>query len=307
MKSLKIIVLVFIVSMSSCRRLEEFNQPPELISLEQGFKTCAAIGYCVSIANSAFNNEPLPGNVTFEKSSKDGYTSSGLVHISVTSTTPLPFNSNIGDIYIAGLWDGANGGVISIIFANVDIFTSTYKFYGLYTVPVIKDPDTQKITSIFAEQDILIGQGSDTLLNLSMSKPRFNAELARANSSVPIDPFVAIKQNVWFLKINQNSTLSNVYDDSYEINGGGQILEAASNSGGILYHAMIETKFSSACSTNPTSGLAFIQNVKASGSSVDLGNITMNFHDTCDGKANVKIATGKYVSSNGKNILLGWN
>ncbi|HTJ52452.1 MAG TPA: hypothetical protein VL443_23495 [Cyclobacteriaceae bacterium] len=302
----KLITLSFIVLMSSCKVIEDYKQSPELTPLEQGFKTCATIGYCASIASTAFNNETLPDNVTFAPSTKDGYTSSGLVHITVNSTTPLPFNSNIGDIYIAGLWDGTNGGVITIVFANIDIFTSTYKFYGLYTVPIIQDPDTKKLTTIFAQQDILIGQGSDTLLNLSLSKPKFDAELARANSAVPIDPFVAVKQNVWFVKVDQNNTLSNVYDDRYEINGGGQILEASSNSGGVLYHAMIETKFSSDCALNPTSGVAFIQNLKAATSSIDLGNITLNFHSTCDGKANVAVATGKYVASNGKNITLNW-
>ncbi|HEY8934748.1 MAG TPA: hypothetical protein VIM65_05985 [Cyclobacteriaceae bacterium] len=303
-----ILVLVCILSVSSCKIVDAYKQSPELTPLEQGFKTCATIGYCASIASSAFNNQPLPSNVevTFDSSPKTGYTSSGVVHITVNSTTPLPFNSNIGDIYIAGLWDGTNGGVITIVFANIDIFTSTYKFYGLYTVPIVQDPDTKKLTTIFAQQDILIGQGSDTLLNLSLSKPKFDSELARANSAVPIDPFVAVKQNVWFVKVDQNNTLSNVYDDRYEINGGGQILEASSNSGGILYHAMIETKFSSDCALNPTSGLAFIQNVKAATSSIDLGNITLNFHSACDGKANVTIATGKYVASNGKDVTLNW-
>jgi len=277
----KLIILSFLVLLSSCKVIEDYKQSPELTPLEQGFKTCATIGYCASIASSAFNNETLPDNVTFTSNPKDGYSSSGL-------------------------WDGTNGGVITIVFANIDIFTSTYKFYGLYTVPIIQDPDTKKLTTIFAQQDILIGQGSDTLLNLSLSKPKFDAELARANSAVPIDPFVAVKQNVWFVKVDQNNTLSNVYDDRYEINGGGQILEASSNSGGVLYHAMIETKFSSDCALNPTSGVAFIQNLKAATSSIDLGNITLNFHSTCDGKANVAVATGKYVASNGKNITLNW-
>jgi hypothetical protein len=57
---------------------------------------------------------------------------------------------------------------------------------------------------------------------------------------------------------------------------------------------------------NPTSGVAFIQNLQA-GSTIDLGNITLDFHSTCDGKASVLVATGKYLGSNGKDILLGWN
>lgn len=275
--------------------------------MEQGFKTSAAIGYCASIASSAFTGQTLPDNVSFSQSTKEGYSSSGVLHVSVTSSTPVPFNHNTGDIYIAGLW-GTNGGVISIVFADIDIFTSQYKFYGLYTVPVIKDQATGNLTTIFAQQDIVIGQGSDTLLDLSLSKPKFDAELNRVNQPRPADVFTAITQNVWFIDIDQNNTLSNVYDDTYEINGGGQIVQANSNSGGVLYHAMIQTRFSyTQCSLNPFSGVAFIQNLQASGSSIDLGNITMEFHGACDGRAQVDVATGKYVSANGSNLSLNWN
>jgi|GEM_PF-1790421 len=308
MRNLNIIVLLLTLLVpTSCKKLSELTQGPELTPLEQGFKTSAAIGYCASIANSAFTGQPLPDNVTFSKSTKDGYSSAGLLHVAVTNSTPVPFNHNTGDIYIAGLWN-TNGGVISIIFADIDIFTSQSKFYGLYTVPVIKDQLTGKLTTIFAKQDIIIGEGSDTLLDLSLSKPKFDAELNRANQPYPTDAFTAITQNVWFIDIDQKNTLSDAYDDAYEINGGGQIVEANSNSGGVLYHALIQTKFSySQCSQNPSSGVAFIQNLQASGSSVDLGNITLEFHNACDGKAHVDLATGKYVTANGSALTLNWN
>jgi len=297
---------ILIFSNNSCNKIDEFNQSPELSPLEQGFKISTSIGYCASLAKSAFTGETLPENVTFEKHSNDGYSSSGILHVRVTESTPLPFNDRPGDIFIAGLWDGNNGGVISIIFADVDLFSSQFKFYGIYTVPIAQKSG-DKITTIFAEQDVIIGQGSDTLLNLSLSKPKFNTELQRLNTPRPSDAFAAIKQNVWFIDIHQNETPSFIYDDRYTINGGGQIVEAKSNSGGILYHAMIDTQFSySQCQLNPSDGLALMQNLKASGSSIDLGNVTLDFHATCDGRADVRVATGKYVSSNGKSIRLNW-
>src|SRR4051812_42423635 len=118
----KAIVLLFsLVCVFSCRKFSELTQRPEITPLDQGFKTCAAIGYCASIASSAFTGQPLPDNVSFSQSSKAGYSSSGVLHVRVTSSTPVPFNHNTGDIYIAGLW-GTNGGVISIVFADIDIF-----------------------------------------------------------------------------------------------------------------------------------------------------------------------------------------
>jgi hypothetical protein len=299
------LTFIFIASLAiSCNKLDQLDESPELQPLAQGFQATAAIGYCASVAVSAFTGETLPSNVTFEPKTEDGYTNAGVIRINVTASNPLPFNSHIGDIFIAGLWDG-NSGVISIIFADIDILSSNFEFYGLHTVPIFKDASGD-IRTLFAQQDIVIGQGSDTLLSLSMSKPKFDLEQQRLNSSYPGDVFAAVSQKVWFMDIERNN-LDNVYDDFYTVNGGGQVLEARSSSGGILYHAMIDTEFSFAdCEVNPTDGTAFIQNIKA-GSTIDLGNITFNFHGDCDGQADVIVATGKYVGSNGKSINLNFN
>jgi hypothetical protein len=304
--SVSILASLIFASIFSCKKIDEFNQAPEIQPLRQGFQASAAIGYCASLASTAFHGGSLPANVSFEtKTPAEGYTGAGILHIQVSQEYPLPFNSGIGDIYIAGLWNN-DSGVISIILADVNLIEGEAKFYGLYTVPVMKK-ETGKIVAVFAEQDIIIGQGSDTLMNLSLSQPKFATELERLNEPQPTDTFIAIKQNVWFINIDQSGTPSDLYDDAFEINGGGQIAQASSSSGGLLYHAMIETQFTySNCSINPTHGTAFIQNLKASGSSIDLGNITLDFHSDCDGKAKVVVATGKYVTSNGKNISLGF-
>ena len=306
--TLRILLITALTAFWGCRKVSELTQKAELSPLEEGFKASSAIGYCASLADIAFSGGALPPNVSLNLSSEPGYTSSGVIHVHVDESTPLPFSHSLGDIYIAGLWDGANGGVISIVFGDFDLISSKFKFYGIHTVPVTKKAGTGTINTIFAQQDIIIGQGSDTLLSLSMSKPKFDTELTRLNDSPALDAFVAVKQNVWFVSVDRNNTPADWYDDVLTINGGGQVVEAASNSGGILYHAMIGTEFSYAsCSQNPLDGTAFIQNVKAAGSSVDLGNITLNFHNTCDGKAQVVVATGKYLTSNGKNISLDWN
>ena len=306
--ALRIVLMTALMVLWGCHKVSELTQRAELEPLEQGFKTSSAIGYCASLADIAFSGEALPPNVSLSLSSKPGYTSAGVIHVHVDESTPLPFSHSLGDIYIAGLWDGANGGVISIVFGDFDIISSKFKFYGIHTVPVTKKAGTGTINTIFAAQDIIIGQGSDTLLSLSMSKPKFDTELTRLNGNHATDVFAAIKQNVWFISIDRNGTPGNWYDDVLTINGGGQVVEATSVSGGILYHAMIETKFSYAsCAQNPLDGTAFIQNIKAAGSSVDLGNITVNFHNACDGKAQILLATGKYLTSTGKNIELDWN
>ena len=304
-KKISLTIVLLSALAIGCNKLDQLDEDPELQPLTYGFQASAAIGYCASLAVSAFKGEALPSNVTFTPSSKDGYDGAGIIHVDVTSSNPVPFNGHTGDITIAGLWNG-NGGVISIIFADIDILSSNFQFYGLYTVPVHLNPTGDVITTLFAEQDIIIGQGSDTLMNLSMSNPKFDLEQERLNNPHPTDFFTAIAQKVWYMEIDRNN-LSTVYDDGYTLTGGGQILEARSTSGGILYHALIDTEFNyQHCSTNPTDGTAFIQNIKVGGPT-DLGNITFEFRDECDGKAKVIVATGKYVGSNGRSINLNWD
>ena len=308
MKTLGFFVLGLIcISLNSCSKLNEFNQKPELAPLEHGFKTSATIGYCASLVQSAFNGNTLPANVEFDAQSKAGFTGAGILHVTVDEANPLPFNSHVGKVHIASLWNG-NSGVISILFADIDLLASDVKFYGLYTAPVFKDIITGDLKIVFVEQDVLIGEGQDTLINLSLSKPKFDAILGDpVYDNLSLDPFVAVKQNVWHITVKQNGTPSDFQDDLFRVTGGGQIVEASSQSGGLLYHAMIEVDFSySNCQLNPTSGIAFIQNLKA-GSSIDLGNITLDFHSACDGQAKVIVATGKYLSSNAREITLGWD
>lgn len=300
------ILLLIVCFTFSCSKIDEFLQEPELTPLEDGFKASAAIAYCVSLASRAYTGKSLPSHVTYDEDARAGYTGSGLIYVDVSSGNPLPFNkSTSGDVIISGLWDGENGGVISILFADVNILKSEFKFYGLITIPVYVRPENGEIVAIFAEQDIVIGEGDETLLNLSLSKPEFNLELERLKTDAPSDVFVAVTQNVWHITIEPGND-ADLSDDKYEVTGGGQIVTAESNSGGVLYHAMINTQFSPDCTKNPTSGNAFIQNLQA-GSIIDLGTILVDFHDDCDGNAVVTLATGKYATSTGSEVKLNWN
>lgn len=301
-----LIFYIAIVILISCKKVNEVNQDPEIEPLKQGFKVSAAVGYCASLANTLFRGEDLPDNVLFQSISNDEYSGSGIMYVTINNTYPLPFNSNIGQIVIACLWDVSDySGVITVIFTDIDILKAKYEFRGIHTIPVMEMEDGNILT-LFAEQDIFIGEGSDTLLNLNLTNPQFNLEMDRLETEQPSDAFGAVKQNVWFITINQNNTMSDIYDDEFTINGGGQIVEFTSVSSGILYHAMIGAKFiHNTCEINPIAGVGFIQNLKA-GTKLDLGHIFLNFHDKCDGKAYVEFATGKYLTSNHRNVNLNF-
>jgi hypothetical protein len=295
----KLPFILIILQFCSCNKYKEYNQVPELESLQQGLKTSAAIAYCSSVVIAAAEGQELPGNVLYDNNT-------GLIYIKIDNEYPLPFNSAIGDIVIAFTWSG-RAGLMSVLFANIDLLGGNIKLYGLHLVPVIRQSQTDEVCAVFTKQDIIIGNGSDTLLDMSnITDIVFNSKINQLNSEKPENAFVAVKQNVWFINIDQQGTYSDVYDDSITINGGGQIAEARGSSGGILYHAMIGTKINySICDMNPIDGIAFSQNFKFGGEPyIDLGNSLLSFHPTCDGKAHVVVSTGKYLMYNNKNVAL---
>ena len=307
LKISRLFVIIFIISnLTACKKIKEVTDiNPNIDPLKQGFKTCAAIGYCASLAVTVLGGDDVPPNVVFENSGGGEYSRAGIMYVNVNDKYPLPFNNHVGDMVISGIWDG-NSGIISVVFADLDLFAGTFEFYGVHTVPIHRDIETGKIITVFAQQDIIYGVGNDTILDLNLSRPQFNLEAERTAEEQPSDVFVAAKQNVWFVNIDQHNT-ADIYDDSFVINGGGQIAEAAGESGGIRYHALIETKFvPDECLLNPIDGVAFIQNLIV-GSDYDLGNIFLDFHGSCDGKAYVELSSGEYLKYMARHVNLNFN
>jgi hypothetical protein len=296
--------LLTVVLLISCKKINEINNDPEIEPLRQGFKTSAAIGYCASLAYSYFNDGITPPNVIIQSNRNGQETRSAILLILINDAYPMPFNSAIGQITMAGIW-GEGSGVITVLFTDINLLETKFEFVGIHTIPVLELNDG-KLLTLFAEQDILIGQGSDTLLELNMGIPQINLEAQRLEGDQPSEAFAAVSQNVWFVTIDRNNTESDILDDDYTVYGGGQIVRASSLSGGILYHAMIGARFNySICEFNPISGVGFIQNLMV-GEETDLGHIFLNFNEQCDGKAWVELATGKYLTSNHRNVNLGF-
>ena len=298
----KLLVILIILQFYSCSKFKEHNQEPELESLQHGLKTSVAIGYCASVVVAVVEGKELPGNVVYEKNT-------GLIYIKIDNDHPLPFNKNIGDIVIAFNWSG-RAGLMSVLLANIDLLGGNIKLYELHLVPIMKQSEEEEVYAMFTKQDIIIGNGSDTLMDMSnITDVVFNTKINQLNSEKPNNAFVAVKQNVWFINIGQNNTYSNLYDDNITISGGGQIAEVRGNSGGVIYHAMIETKINySICNMNPIDGFAFSQNFKFGVEPyIDLGNSLLSFHEACDGKAHVVVSTGKYITYNNKDISLNLN
>ena len=63
----KLIVILIILQFCSCSKFKEYNQEPELESLQHGLKTSVAIGYCASVVMSVVGGQELPENVVHDK------------------------------------------------------------------------------------------------------------------------------------------------------------------------------------------------------------------------------------------------
>ncbi len=290
------------VIIQSCS-LRENSELPELGSLRQGIRTSAAIAYCASIAVAAHKGLQLPSNA-------DAEAGPGLLHVRIDDKYPLPFNKGTGNIIIASRWNENGGGIMSVLLAGINQAGSDLKIYGFWAVPLAEDLSGKYIKAVYADQDIITGYGSDTIIDLTSITGAFmSSRLDLLECDEPTDPFVAVKQNFWIMKIWPKGTYNVVLDDDIEVSGGGQIAEVADQSGGVVYHALIEARMNYLkCSRNPVSGYALSQNFKAGGEPlIDLGNSLLRFHSSCDGKVHVEISTGKYSGFFNKDISLGLN
>jgi hypothetical protein len=300
-----VLFTIFMGLSSSCKKIREFNYNPEIEPLKLGFQTSAAIAYCADVAHTFFTSGNLPGNVVVGYSNYDNGSASGILLMTVNNEYPLPFNPNVGQIAMAGIWSG-EGGILTALFTDIDIIDAKYELKGIHTIPFV-ELENGNLLTFFAQQDIVVGEGEDTIVNLQMGLANMNIQLETdrlENEEKPLDAFAAVDQNVWFITVDKNNTVSDIYDDDFTVYGGGQIAEVTSFSGGLLYHAMIDARFTPYdCLLNPTSGVGFIQNFKV-GSKIDLGHIFLNFNERCDGRAYVEFATGRYLTSNHRNINL---
>jgi hypothetical protein len=289
---------VFLLSFQfSCKKDNKYHDPG-LETVVNTIQTCAAVGYCASIAVAAYCGENLPSNVIYEPSSK-------LIFINISKGFPLPFNKNIGQIVIAGVWQN-NGGVISILLSDIDLLNAKFKIYGLHTIPLKVSENGKKIFTVFARQDIIIGNGNDTLLDMSnISGIALSEELSRLDNTHPTDIFVAVKQHVWFMDVDRKGV--GIQDDAVFVNGGGQIVEVEDNNGGIIYSAMLNTELCPAkCTRNPVKGNALIQNFKVGETLLpDVSNACFSFYQSCNGGVHVDFASGKYSKSADTYLPLG--
>ena len=72
------------------------------------------------------DTENLPDNVVIHSQNGNTETETGIMLVTINDSYPLPFNASDGQLTIAGIW-GDNGGVITVLFTDIDILEAKWK------------------------------------------------------------------------------------------------------------------------------------------------------------------------------------
>jgi len=294
--------LIILIS-DSCKEIEEYFHDPETESITDAIKTSAIIGYSVSTAMSVMEGYHLP-NVRI-KTGCQNFPCVSVMLIRIDDTNPFSFSSReTGEVIVAGLWADEETAILTLLLTDFNIHTSTFRLKNIHTIPVIRTLDG-KIGVAFAGMDINLNQQSDDLLSFNLLTQEIESEFARLESQRPEDVYVAVEQNAWFIEIDQKNTPGELWDDSYVITGGGQLAEVTDNTTEVVQQAMVDVALEQTCDANPVNGHALIRKVNTEDNKFpELGTAILEFHGYCDGKADIILATGAYIGSNGKSIRL---
>ena len=294
--------LIILIS-DSCKEIEEYFHDPETESVTDAIKTSALIGYSVSTAMSVMEGYHLP-NVRI-KTVCQAYPCVSIMLIRIDDNYPFSFSpGETGEVIVAGLWADEGTAILTMLLTDFNIHTSTFRLKSIHTIPVIKTMDG-KIGVAFAGMDINLNKESDALLEFNLQTQEIESEFARLENQRPEDVYVAVEQNAWFIEIDQNNTPEDLWDDTFIVTGGGQLAEVTDNTAEVIQQAMVDVTLVQTCSANPVYGLALIRKINTEESTFpELGTAILQFHGNCDGKADVLLATGAYIGSNGKGIRL---
>ncbi|UCG26948.1 MAG: hypothetical protein JSV24_08195 [Bacteroidales bacterium] len=297
-------ILIFLLSiLTSCKEADEYFKDPETEPVIHAIKAATAIGYSASAAMAVMTGEQLPG--VYATKSCSSFPCASLVYISINSGNYFPYSDDRnGQIIIAGLWPSAEEAILTMFIYDLDISTPGFTLKNVRTFPVTRKDG--ELMAVFAGMDINIGPNPLLPLELVLTEGEINFELSRLETETPEDIYVAVDQHAYIIEIDQKDTPANLLDDVYTITGGGQLIEVVDDRAGIIQQALMAVEMNPDCLFNPRNGYALIKTTGTGDNTLpELGTAILEFHTACDGTADITVATGVYIRSNGKSIPLG--
>jgi hypothetical protein len=284
----------------SCRKVIDYFRDPDTGQLVETIHTTVMAGYAANLAFAVMDGQSFP-HVGFSRSNAGYPCTTVMVADTRDDNGLLLADEKATTITIAGLWPDESTAILSIIFTDYHAGSSTIDLLGIETIPAIRDGN--HICIALAGMEIKMNPDQESLLSVNLNTLEIESELFRLEAPRTVDVYVAVLQDAYFIDIYSNTTRDIISDDSYEITGGGQLIEVSGSAAEIKQQAMVEVLVSPACRVNPVGGMAL---VKVTGVEEDgfpeLGTALLEFPEGCEGTVRVFAGTGMYIGATGRNV-----
>ncbi len=295
--SIPALAALFCLTCRPVQTVKHIFQNPDTEPLREILLSALPLGYAASIAMSAVRGESIPG-VSVSQSCA-GFPCNALVNIDVDSTGVVPPGvASTRTVVVAGLWSNDSLAFLSMFFADLDTGAAAFTLANVSTVPVTIENGAVRV--VYAREDV--NAGSDTVLTVSLTQDEIDAEMTRLETRPPADSSVTVDQEAWIVDADNGGTPGLLADDTYTVSGGGQFVEVGAEEAYILQITFLFVKTAAACLRNPFDGTVVSRNTGVTssgqiGTKPLIGTVIFGFHQACDGRVDVPLATGVYATA----------
>jgi hypothetical protein len=262
-------------------------------------RTTVPLAYAASVAMSSVTGS-IPPNAVVSINTCTAIPANCVAEITITDDdSSVPLQLTTGTITVLGYWFSPTDAILTVSFSG-DAGSALFPVHNISLFPVSKSGSSLKI--VYANIDI-----NATVKDPSTwTSQEMNAAFLKLKLTASSDASANIKMDAWVIDRNDRNT-PDVSDDTYNISGGGQYIDASSGSVSVLQLGMANVEMGSDCPLNPNAGFALLNELATSSSNMVIATALLSFHSSCDGNAKVAGATGNYLLANGKSIPLNLN
>lgn len=291
--------------------IDDFIQTPDTEPIRATIKTAVPLAHIAAVAMEAANGNP--SSEVFASTTCSSYPCVSLVSMELDQNS-LPFTcEGGGNVAVVGLWTSRDSAILTVSFYDDYAGVSTFPVSRISTFPVAKSSDSQGgYLIVYSDIDVNIDTDSEPE---GLSEDEIQDEYDRLDVETSTDAEVNVSLDAWVVEVFGADTPNDYTDDSYSISGGGEYIGVAANSTSsstnIMQLGLANVLASDDCSSNPTEGIAVINEVAVSTGDQEsipvVASVLMEFDPSCDGEVQVIVATGNYMASNGDSIPIDLN
>jgi hypothetical protein len=165
-----------------------------------------------------------------------------------------------GQVGITGTWTGPDQATLGAAFGDLRVDGKSVVVLEMALMNATRTDD--EILVAYAEEDVVAISGDE-------------------------DPEVSVNQSAWTVNVTLNGTPNDTSDDTLEISGSKQQVDAGDGES-IKQIAVAKATMKPECRKNPVDGTASINDVEG----IAPESMTLLFHEECDGKVDLLVSAG---------------